>query len=224
MEVINQSVKFRPYQPASLECVFSVADAARTCYQSEKGGVEKEVELIKRCIRKGHESVLEHINIGVSFITDRGVTHELVRHRLAAYSQESTRYVKYQGGMRFIQPVWLPNLIRVWDHQSVYWARQRGDISDQEFYWLMGCQQSEIQYSRLIDSGWSPQQARTVLNNSLKTQIEMTCNLREWRHILRLRCSKAAHPQMRELMRQTLSIFVNTYTPFFQDIWHEVEG
>ena len=142
--------------------------------------------------------MIEHANITVRFICDRGVTHELVRHRLAAYSQESTRYCNYKGGVTFVIPPWCEELNEseyTYDAQYLnahsLWTTRT---------WTAAMLSAESDYISLIKKGWSPQQARSVLPNSLKTEIVMSTNLREWMHVFKLRCSKAAHPQMRELM------------------------
>jgi thymidylate synthase (FAD) len=159
-----------------------VERAGRTCYKSEPQGDPS--AFVRKLAKMGHHSVLEHAHFSIRFVTDRGVTHELVRHRLAAYSQESTRYCDYSGEMEFIRPVWCD--------------LQTGSVMDK--YWELTMQDAEKSYHHLRQRGWSPQQARAVLPNSLKTEIVMTANLREWRHVLALRASKAAHPQIRELM------------------------
>lgn len=158
-----------------------VEKAGRICYQSEKGDNSK--DFVKKIIAHGHESVIEHASASVLFTTNRGVTHELVRHRIASYSQESTRYVRYDGKMEFIRPVW-------WD-----------EWSDQERRtWEESMKNAETAYCSLIKSGSRPEQAREVLPNSLKTEIMMTANFRVWRHVFKLRCSTKAHPQIRALL------------------------
>lgn len=161
--------------------------AGRTCYKSEdKITPDSSQKFVSDLIKYGHDSVLEHVGASVKFITNRGVTHELVRHRLASYSQESTRYVNYGGKeMEFIIPVWLT--------EETYDAFKEM------------CQDSEYQYKRLMRKfNWRPEQAREVLPNSLKTEIIMTANLREWVHVFKLRTSKRAHPQIRALMTDCL--------------------
>jgi len=171
--------------------------AGRICYKSEDVMTEDTVgRFVKSILKRGHESVIEHSAMTVKFICDRGVSHELVRHRLAAYSQESTRYCNYKGGVTFIIPPWVdyykPGEYDTRDYPT--------DASDPTWDWFNAIVWSEVHYIELLDKGWSPQQARSVLPNSTKTEIIVTANFREWRHIFRLRCSKAAHPQMREVM------------------------
>lgn len=181
MQIIEQSWSWVKKPENVLELIEM---AGRTCYKSEHkigpGSAEKFVRMIKR---HGHSSVIEHGWATVRFITNRGVTHELVRHRVASYSQESTRYVRYDGNMEFIQPVW-------WDE----WSDNERQI------WMRALQSAENEYIELLKNGSRPGQAREVLPNSLKTEIVMTANLREWMHVFNLRCSKASHPQIRALM------------------------
>lgn len=175
-----------------------IENAGRTCYKTEaKDDPEKFVKMI---LNKGHESVIEHVNASVLFITNRGVTHELVRHRLAAYSQESTRYVNYKNkDIEFITPVWLNN-----ENKDMF---------------VNQCQKVEEDYNKWIDLGYRPEQAREILTNALKTEIVITCNLREWRHIFKLRTSKLAHPQMRDLMLSCLIGFKEEIPIIFEDIY-----
>jgi len=181
--------------------------SGRTCYKSEdkitEGSARKFVQMI---IGLGHESVLEHQSVSVRIICDRGVTHELVRHRLCAYSQESTRYCDYSkdkfdgGNIIFIKPCF-------WDYASPFFREWKSTMDI--------CERS---YKTLIANGATPQQARSVLPNSLKTEIVVTANLREWRHILRLRTSVAAHPQMRQIMIPLLKKFQGLIPVVFDGI------
>ena len=186
-----------------MEILRKIEAAGRTCYKSEAKITDSSaVEFVKRMLESGHHSVIEHHNITARVVTNRGVTHELVRHRLASYSQESTRYCNYGGGdVVFIRPVW-------WDSID--------PIEQENFENFLAGTQDVYQY--FIDSGWKPQQAREVLPNALKTEIVMTANLREWRHIFNLRCSKAAHPQIRELMLDGLHQFKNAIPVLFDDL------
>jgi thymidylate synthase (FAD) len=157
--------------------------AGRTCYKSEgKITDDSHGPFIKMLIIRGYESVLEHACATIRFVIDRGVSHELVRHRLCAFSQESTRYCDYAktDGLEFIKP---PGL--------------EGSTLD---IWIHAVSSAETRYMELRGHGVPPEIARSVLPNALKTEIVVTANLREWRHILRLRCSPKAHPQMREVM------------------------
>ena len=180
--------------------------AGRTCYKSESNITSDSArKFVASVIKNGHESVIEHEKITVRIICDRGITHEIVRHRLASYSQESTRYCNYSkdkfgNELTFIRPLFFDE--------------------DSEAYqiWLSAMQESELNYLDLIRFGVSPQEARTILPNSLKTEIVVTMNLREWRHFFRLRIAEAAHPQMREIARPMLDHFKNLIPIVFDDI------
>lgn len=200
MKIIEQSHEIiqKPDNP-----LWIIEQAGRTCYKSEdKISDGSSIKFSKMLLSSNHESVFEHVIVSVRFITNRGVTHELVRHRLCAFSQESTRYVKYdKNNMEFIKPVW-------WDK----WDREQKNI------WINSLENSEKGYVSLMNSGASAQEAREVLPNSLKTEIVVTANLREWRHIFNLRCHKKAHPQIRQLMINCCKEFNEMIPVIFEDI------
>lgn len=171
--------------------------AGRVCYKSEAAITEdSNLEFVRKIKENGHHSVLEHSAMTVHFVCDRGVSHELVRHRLCAISQESTRYCNYKGGVTFVIPPWLA--FPEGEH-TIDMSFKSEELSSGQM-WLLHMAWSERTYVRLIAEGWSAQQARSVLPNSLKTEITVTANFREWLHIFNLRCAKSAHPQMREVM------------------------
>lgn len=188
-----------------------IEQAGRTCYKSEnRSGPESALPFVKRILDSTHESVLEHEKITIRFICDRGVSHELVRHRMASFSQESTRYCnysqeKYGSEITFIKPCF-------WEEGSKEWER-----------WCQGCEAAESAYLDLLKLGASPEQARGLLPNAVKTEIVVTANLREWRHIIRLRISSRAHPQIRELMIPLLKELKKRIPVLFDDI-AEVEA
>ena len=202
MKIITASTKIEDITPDPLK---SIEAAARVCYQSIPKDESSE-DFIRRLIKRGHMTPLEMAHMRVRVICDRGVSHELVRHRLCSFNQESTRYVWYDGEMEFIRPVWFgPDSFP----PGVY--KEENDFetatgSIEELYWIRLMWGAEKTYQFLIDKEivgkqcWTPEQARSVLPNSLKTELIMTANLREWMHIFKLRCSPAAHPQMREIM------------------------
>jgi thymidylate synthase (FAD) len=175
----------------------------RVCYKSEdKITPDSAVKFVSGIIKRGHESVLEHFSFTVRFIVDRGVSHEIVRHRLASYSQESTRYCNYanEDEITVIDPVF-------WDKESCEYEA-----------WRNSCQEAERAYMALLTRDATPQEARSVLPNSLKTEVIMTANLREWRHFFKLRTAKAAHPQMREIAIPLLLDLQNRIPVVFDDI------
>ena len=178
----------------------------RTCYKSERLIAEGSAEeFVRKLIARGHEAILEHETIQVRFVVDRGVSHEIVRHRLAAYAQESTRYCNYakdQFGaeITYIKPCYLDN----------------GSPAYREWEWTM--HRAECAYFNLLEHGLTPQEARCVLPNSTKTEVVMTADIREWRHFLRLRTSRAAHPQMREVACKLLEMLKAEVPVLFEDI------
>ena len=162
--------------------------------------------IASECLMYPREKLI-HATRTCRFITNRGVTHELVRHRPWAFSQESTRYVKYGGEMEFILPVWgSKNMLNTWKYcRDIEDSRDAGVILFAEQHLLKNQLHSELTYQALLQEGWKPEQAREVLPNSLKTEIVCTAPLSEWKHMLKLRTSKAAHPQIRALMKPVLS-------------------
>ncbi len=182
--------------------------AGKTCYRSQPSPTkEGRIVFIQKLIKSGHESVLEHVSLSVRIVTSRSVTHELVRHRLASYSQQSQRYVTYNdfNGVTFIKPVW-------YDKQD----------AASKFIFNTACQNSEAVYKNLIeDCNWLPQQAREILPNCTATELVMTANLREWRHIFKMRTTNKAHPQIKELMQDTLALFYDILPSLFKDIYSE---
>jgi len=202
MKIIKQSHEIiqKPENILSM-----IEQAGRTCYKSEDRISAGSAEVFsKMLLQRNHESVFEHISISVRFVSNRGVTHELVRHRLCSFSQESTRYVKYDNNKEFIQPVW-------WEDWSTI----------QQNMWMESMEHAENTYKELMISGTTPEKAREVLPNSLKTEIVVTANLREWRHIFKLRCSKKAHPQIRHLMINCAEEFKSVIPIIFDDIDNE---
>lgn len=178
----------------------------RVCYKSEnKITSDSAIRFISNIIKSGHESVLEHVSFSVKFICDRGVSHEIVRHRIASYSQESTRYCNYSKGdfgsqITVIEPLYLEPGTKAYN------------------IWKAACELSEQMYFKLLDEGCTAQEARAVLPNSLKTEIVMTANIREWRYFLKLRTSSAAHPQIREIADMLLDELHFMLPVLFDDI------
>lgn len=176
----------------------------RVCYKSEGKTTDTSYEqFLSNLLARGHESVIEHEKVSVKIICDRGVSHEIVRHRIASYSQESTRYCNYskdQFGheLTMIKPC--------------FWRE------DSEAYtaWKETMEIIEKNYFRMLESGAAAQEARSILPNSLKTEIVVTMNMREWRHFFKLRTAEAAHPQMREVAIALLHDF-QTHIPVLFD-------
>lgn len=205
MQIISPSVEILG-NPDPRQMLRNMEAAGRVCYKSEANIKENTAgPFLRRLVQSGHESVIEHEKLSVKIICDRGVTHEIVRHRIASYSQESTRYCNYTkdkfgNELTFIKPLF-------WDEGDTcytLWKEQMASI--------------EKGYFALIKAGATPEEARSVLPNSLKTEIVVTMNMREWRHFFRLRGSKAAHPQIREIVRLLLPKFRELLPDLFEDI------
>lgn len=207
----------------------------RTCYKSEhKIGPGSAREFVKKIIARGHTSILDHEKVTVRVVCDRGVTHEIVRHRIAAYSQESTRYCNYAKDrfgrdITVIDPFFFdreaetkPVLIPGGPKRGRDWVGFTDTVSlelnEFDVWWLAICF-AEWAYMTLVDVfGRSPQEARGVLPNSLKAEIVITYDLTEWRHFFRLRASPRAHPQMQEIAVPMLREFKQRLPTIFADI------
>lgn len=210
MWIIEPSVEILN-PPDGKEVLRRIEKAGRVCYKSEdKITDHSAASFVENIIQLGHESVLEHVSLSVRFIVDRGISHEIVRHRLASYSQESTRYCNYSKekfgwGITVIRPSTLEK-----------------DENDPAYLtWKMTCECAEYGYLCLLRVGRTPQEARSMLPTCLKTELIMTANLREWRHFLRQRCSKAAHPDMRRVAYMLLDELYDTIPVVFDDIKEE---
>lgn len=198
-----------------LEILKKIERVARVCYKSEDkitdGSAEK---MVRSLIKRGHEAMLEHYSFSVKFIVDRGISHEIVRHRLASFAQESTRYCNYgnqKGEITVIEPFYLA---------------KRKDEPWMYHSWRTACLAAEGEYLKLISDGASPQEARAVLPNSLKTELVMTANLREWRHFFKLRAlglSGAPHPQIKEVALPLLKELSEKIPVVFDDLMEGIE-
>ncbi|MBF0506512.1 MAG: FAD-dependent thymidylate synthase [Nitrospirae bacterium] len=220
MRIVEQSWQFEE-DVNGAAILRKIEMAGRTCYKSEDRITEESAsKFVAGVIKSGHHSVIEHHNITVKIITDRGVTHEIVRHRIASYSQESTRYCNYShdkfgNEITVVLPVWFKGLTEDNLNRTDEEGRKR---HVQYAMWKASCEQIEKAYFELLDAGQSPQEARAVLPNSLKTELVMTANLREWRHFFNLRASKRSHPQLRDLATDMLDGFRKKVPVLFDDI------
>jgi len=206
MQIIDPSFEIID-MPDGADILKRIELAGRTCYKSEDKITANSAEaFVRRIIKSGHHSVLEHVTATVRIICDRGVSHELVRHRIGiAFSQASTRYCnysKYKFGheITVIRPMW-------WDTTSIEYQ-----------LWENSMAVAEYAYMTMLEHNSTPQQARSVLPNSLATEIVVTANMREWRHIFALRCDTAAHPQMRQIMIPIMQEFHKRCPAMFDDM------
>lgn len=207
MRIVDPSFTFT-HKPSSAEAYRVIAEAMRNCYRADLNEkTMSNTECVERAIKTGHHSVIEHISVGVNIVCDRGVSHELVRHRLASYSQESTRYCNYNKGkfgneITVVKPSWC--------------TEGTGSLSAKFIVWQKAMAASERYYMEMLDAGATPQDARAVLPNSLATKIAMTANLREWIHVFRLRVDTPAHPDMRYIMKLIFVEFLKEYPEVFE--------
>lgn len=208
MKVIKPSIEILSKE--SYEDMLELIElAGRTCYKSEDNITDDSAEgFIKSLMNKNHKSVLEHAKVTVRVICDRGVSHEIVRHRMASYSQESTRYCNYSKSkfgneITVIKPCFLEENTEKYD------------------LWLKTCENCEKSYFEMLEMGMTPQEARSILPNSLKTEIVMSMNISSWRNFFELRNASAAQPQMREVAKMIFDEFKKRYPVFVYRICEE---
>lgn len=198
--ICNSDVKLLAITPEAEKIIEA---AGRTCYKSEKNITkDSSAGFIKTIIHNGHTSVLEHAYATFKIITNRGVTHEIVRHRIASYSQESTRYCNYnKKGITFINP------------------EEAFSIKPEDLEIILSVFNfSSEAYEKLINNGIKPDLARTVLPNGLKTEIVMSANFREWRHFIALRTSDRAHPEIRIIANKIKTILQKECPNVFMEL------
>jgi thymidylate synthase (FAD) len=194
------------------EIIHRINVAGRTCYKSEAKDEEAEKQFVRNLVARGHEAMLEHASMTVRFTVDRGISHELVRHRLASFAQESTRYCNYSQDkfgeeITVIEPCFFNDISEnvkegIRDRLFVWFPDEKDAKMRQYVEWLRACRTAEAAYFRMLKEGATPEEARSVLPNSLKTEVIMTANLREWRHFFKLRAAGETgkpHPQMLEV-------------------------
>ena len=187
---LAKGVTYTEWNHPGINELKTIEMAARNCYKSEARITEDEEsakKMVKMLIDSGHEAMLEHSFLTVRFICDRAISHELVRHRMASFAQESQRYCNYskgqfEGHVTFVQPFWMKDGTTEWG------------------IWKKACLDAEKAYFDLLEFGLKPEQARMVLPNCTKTEVIISANYREWRHILKLRTAPAAHPDMQNMM------------------------
>ncbi len=191
------------FPPSYDELLKKIELCGKTAYKAEGNVREGSAEaFVRKIIQLGHESVLEHASITVKVVCDRGVSHEVVRHRIASYTQESTRYCNYATD-KFKNKLWVvkPVFLDMGSDNYVWWRNSMDALS--------------VTYKDMIKKNWKPEEARSVLPNSLKTELCMTMNVREWRHFFRLRTEVNAHPQIREIAGMILERFKADYPALF---------
>ena len=220
-----------------------IEQAGRTCYKSEdRITPESAAKFVENVVKRGHEAMLEHAVMTVKFTVDRGVSHELVRHRVASFAQESTRYCNYSkdkfgNEITVIEPVFFRNIPekekkmcrQLLDDPESFKDKKlmdflnngTEDLHRRYARWYESCSYSEQNYFAMLELGATPEEARSVLPNSLKTEVIMTANMREWRHFFRLRAAgetEKPHPQMLEVAVPLLNQCRTQMPELFGDI------
>ena len=213
-----------PISEGGIEELKHIEKIGRVCYKSE-GNITEDGEsakkFVKMLINRDHTAMIEHSSLSIKFIVDRGVSHELVRHRIASFAQESTRYVNYSldkfgneiNVIDIRNGIILDNKMKNMDANTIELI-----ISE----WLLAMEDAEKHYMKMMELGATPQIARSVLPNSTKTEITITANYREWRNLFKLRVPNTAHPSMREVTIPLLKELQHRLPIIFDDI--EVEG
>lgn len=221
MQIVKPYVQVDEYDLGSVEqgvrMLRKIERIARISHRSEEAQTETSWDRFLRAVVLSHGdwSVTEHASISVEFYVDRGITHEIVRHRLASYTQESTRFVNYEKKM---PPSFLyPKQLTITDN-GVTDEGMPEVIASFDEDWLKCIATVEDTYKKLIAKGWKPQEARSILPNALGSKIVMTCNLRNWRHFLLMRTTRETHPQCREVTIPLLQIFQERIPIFYEDI------
>ena len=208
MKIIKPEIEIEDFDGTQI--MQNIERACRTCYRSEESITEDSYKkLLTNCINRGHESVLEHEKFTVRMICDIGVYKDLTRHRFASFSIESTRYCnygkdKFDNEIKFIEPC---NM----DNDDIY------------VQWLNTCAEIEQRYLEMANLGATPDQMRMILPHSTAAAVTMTANIREWKHILELRCNKMAHPAIRQLLIPLLLIFQARMPEIFKDIPYDMD-
>lgn len=199
----------------------TIEKVGRTCYKSEHLITEDSAEgFVRRLIQRGHEAMIEHASVTLRFFNDRGISHEEVRHRIASFAQESTRYCNYSKD-KFDGEVTYIDIERGMELDSTVSTLDYSTKLAIYHEWMKACLDAEDHYMKMLSLGATPQIARSVLNNSTKTEICITMNFREWRHFIQLRNDLTAHPQMREVAQQALDMLYGKYPVFFEEFVKE---
>lgn len=209
-----------PISDGGIEELKHIEKIGRVCYKSEEritDDGESAKKFVKMLINKGHEAMIEHSSLSVKFSVDRGVTHEIVRHRLASFSQESTRYVNYSLD-KFGNEINVIDIVGgiMLDSKTKNLSREDINVIFQE--WVAAMKDAEAHYMKMLSAGASPQIARSVLPTSTKADLTMTANYREWRNFFKLRTAKDAHPQMVEVTEPLLRELKQRIPIIFDDI------
>lgn len=210
MRIVDPTFEFI-MAPTREEAYRTIATAMRNCYRAELNAMPAtDEQMVEKAVKLNHLSLLEFVDVAVNITCDRGVTHELVRHRLASYAQESSRYCSYNGE-KFGREI---TVVYPW------WTCDTGGLDSKKYaIWEDAMRTAEARYMQMLDEGGSAQEARAVLPNSLAAKIAIKANLREWIHIFRMRCDLPAHPDMRQTMWPILAGMLDFYPVVFQPVY-----
>ena len=232
MKIIDPTFEYIA-APTREEAYRTIATAMRNCYRAELNAMPAtDEQMVEKAVRLKHLSLLEFVDVSVNITCDRGVTHELVRHRLCSFAQESTRYCNYSGEkfgreLTFVRPAGKSEQIlgtHTIEWNNLIGTRVEGQINPEldsgtnVFFWHLALAERDCMW--LLDAGWTPQEARSVLPNSLAAKIAVKANLREWIHIFRMRCDTPAHPDMRATMTPILVSMLDLYPVVFQPVYN----
>ena len=219
MEIIETWIEVEDFN--GVDIMKKIEKACRTCYRSEENITEDSYKrLLTNCINRGHESILEHEKITIRMCCDIGVYKDLTRHRAGtAFSIESTRYCNYSkdkftNNIKFIKPVYY---VDSWKERN-YEGSAMSPEESKSFYWYNCMQDIEDTYLNMAKLGCTPDEMRMILPHSTAAEVTMTCNIREWKHILELRCSKMVHPSVRQLMIPLLLKFKKEMPEIFEKV------
>ena len=203
VKIIEPKIEIEEFN--GIDIMKKLERACRTCYRSEDIiGEDTYKILLKGCINNGHESVLEHEKITVRFTTELGAYKDFTRHRLSSFSIESTRFCSYDKD-KFNKEIKVINPKYIID-PSIYQV------------WFKSCEIMEHNYMLMKKLGAKNDECREILNHSVSAEVVMTCNIREWRHILRLRCTKKVHPSLKVIFIPLLLLFKKEMPELFEDI------
>lgn len=207
MKLVDPILYIEEYD--SIKMLKRIERACRTCYKSEKLITEDSyIKLLKNCLNKGHQSILEHEKVSIRMICDLGVYKDITRHRFASFSIESTRYCNY-GNDKF-------------DNELKFTKPCHIDVNSNLYtYWQKTMESIEKNYLKMSNEGATPDQLRMLLPHSISAEVNMTCNLREWRHVLELRCTKHAHPSIRQLLIPLLLKFKHDMPEIFENVEYD---
>lgn len=224
MNIIKPKVEVEPFD--GVKIMKNIERACRTCYRSEGNITEDSYKkLITNCINRGHESVLEHEKITIRLTCDIGVYKDLTRHRIASFSIESTRYCnygkdKFDNELKFIEPVFYTD---TWKDRN-YEGSAMSKEELKSFFWYKIMSDIESAYMNMNNlCECTPDEMRMILPHSTAAEVTMTANIREWKHILELRCSKGAHPAVQQVMIPLLLYFKEQMPEIFNNIDYNKE-